>query len=267
MYNAAGLPLHFSSFCYTKEELLSLRTQAAKQVLNRYGCLDDLGSKFAERSASNKQEIVTQLNIREEFIITYSDGKFFVDIDDELEKINKQHDNWPIKISKVRIYNLRVENIFNRVKVDYREQFAVELSRISALIKNIHPQQYILTNDFLLLLHEERLKLAIRLHLEEETSNFDLNFEITALNNSISKIQDYVLVSANRYFNRYYNDHMENIKQSVNESIEQLIDVSKSHTRSEIGKKARDSIVKIGQQIEREITQDFKKFSNDAINI
>lgn len=133
VYNAAGLPLYFSSAYRRKELILSL---AGRKVLTAYGCLDKFVSKFAKIYASNRKKLATKLNVHEELIIALPEKIFFVDIDDALQRIMKQQDIYESKDNKIFIYNLRVENMFNLVKVNLREQYDFRLSKVGELLVN-----------------------------------------------------------------------------------------------------------------------------------
>lgn len=134
IYNAAGLPLYFSSVYRQKELILSL---AGTKVLAAYGCLDKFISKFQKIYTSNKKKLAEKLNISEEQIIRLpGNGIYFVDIDDALQKIMNQQNIHELKINRIFIYNLRVENMFNLVKVRLQEQYDTKLSEIKELLGN-----------------------------------------------------------------------------------------------------------------------------------
>lgn len=133
VYNAAGLPLYFSSAFRRKELILSL---AGGKVLTTYGCLDKFVAKFEKIYSSNRQKLAAKLNMNEDHIIPLSGGTFFVDIDDALQKIMIQQEIYASEINKLYIYNLRVDNMFNLIKVKLREQYDNKLSKVKELLKN-----------------------------------------------------------------------------------------------------------------------------------
>ncbi|XP_055326976.1 uncharacterized protein LOC129580517 [Sitodiplosis mosellana] len=133
VYNAAGLPLYFSSVYRTKELISSL---AGGKVLTAYGCLDKFVSRFEKIHTSNNSKLAAKLNIGEECIIPISDKAFFIDIDDALQKIMNQQDILASKINRIFIYNLRMENMFNLVKVKIKEQYDIRLFKVGELLAN-----------------------------------------------------------------------------------------------------------------------------------
>lgn len=62
VYNAAGLPLYFTSI-YTSQELKELGTEAASNVLRKYASRDSFKSHFSNIEGLNKEALANKLNI------------------------------------------------------------------------------------------------------------------------------------------------------------------------------------------------------------
>lgn len=136
VYNAAGLPLYFTSV-YRRDETTT--TWAASMVRFKYSCIDDFISKFKNCGyGSNKGKIVDKLNVHEEDIIELPDGAFFVDIDDALQKILKI--SCSSKIDETFIRDLRIENMFNLLEAISLKNSHKRLSKVEKSVKDKYAQ-------------------------------------------------------------------------------------------------------------------------------
>lgn len=212
VYNAAGLPLYFSSV-YRRKELIS--SLAGGKVLTAYGCLDKFVSRFEKVYSSNRKKLAVKLNIDEECIIPLSGKAFFVDIDDALQRIMCQQDIHASKVNRIFIYNLRMENMLNLVKVKLKEQYDTRLSQFCELIANKISQYKWDTN----------VKFKAKVKESKKSFKERLDKDLQRANDKLAAYEARMRETITRERGKVMNKKIKRLRKSIKKKNDQYLDL------------------------------------------
>lgn len=237
VYNAAGLPLYFTSL-YKRDELRSLEGLAVQKVRFTYGSIDAFATEFTNISAENKNALSAKLNVRVKDIteLPGSNGQYFVDIDYALQQILQIRDEAISEVDKITIDGLRVDNIFEFIQVKLSAEYKIKISELVNFVED-NIKQYLLDTYSPLRDDKKKKMMLYKQQIKKEMEKVEViayyyknDFQIIIFNIFFKKFQPKQLRKHTEYMKiKEYkkkclageDDLLEKIKSKVKTSIPQ----------------------------------------------